>query len=91
MTSLARWFRASAPSDGSLSRGGSGADAPVDPTPRWKMTIKLLAFVAIGALAGFAYHKLIGCRTGACPITANPYISTVYGAVMGFLLSGGIR
>jgi hypothetical protein len=55
------------------------------------MTIKLLAFVAIGALAGFAYHKLIGCRTGACPITANPYISTIYGAVMGLLLSGGIR
>jgi hypothetical protein len=55
------------------------------------MTIKLLAFVAIGALAGFGYHKLIGCRTGTCPITANPYISTVYGAVMGFLLSGGIR
>lgn len=59
--------------------------------PRRKMTLKLLAFVAVGALIGFGYHKLIGCRTGACPITANPYISTVYGAVMGFLLSGGFK
>jgi hypothetical protein len=55
------------------------------------MTLKLLAFVAIGALLGFGYHKLIGCRSGTCPITANPYISTAYGAVMGFLVSGGFK
>lgn len=59
--------------------------------PRWKMTIKLIAFIAIGAVAGFAYHKFVGCRTGACPITANPYISTAYGALLGFLFGGGIR
>lgn len=91
MTSLARWFRGLAASGERGSPAEIGLRAPVGPAPRWKMTIKLLAFVAIGALAGFGYHKLIGCRTGACPITANPYISTVYGAVMGFLLSGGIR
>lgn len=52
------------------------------------MPMKLVASVVIGAVFGFAYHRLVGCRTGACPITANPYISTAYGALMGYLLAG---
>lgn len=52
---------------------------------------KLVLFTLIGAGLGFGYHKLVGCRTGACPITANPYISTIYGAVMGMLVAGGPR
>lgn len=52
------------------------------------MLLHTLAYVVGGAVLGFAYHKLVGCRSGACPITANPYISTIYGAVMGFLVGG---
>jgi hypothetical protein len=52
------------------------------------MTLKLVLYVLGGAAAGLAWQKVIGCRTGTCPITSNPYISTMYGAVMGFLLSG---
>lgn len=55
------------------------------------MTLRLTLFVLVGAVLGFGYHRLVGCRTGACPITANPYISTVYGALMGYLVSGGLR
>lgn len=47
--------------------------------------------IALGAIAGYVYHRVIGCRTGACPITASPYVSTLYGAVMGFLFAGGAR
>lgn len=42
----------------------------------------------LGALLGFLYYKLVGCASGACPITSNPYISTVYGAIIGTLLAG---
>lgn len=52
------------------------------------MSIRIALFVIAGAALGFAYHRFVGCRTGACPITANPYVSTFYGAVMGYLLSG---
>lgn len=44
-----------------------------------------------GGAAGFAYYFFIGCTGGACPITSNPYISTVYGAAIGGLLTLGKR
>jgi hypothetical protein len=53
--------------------------------------LQLAMYSGGGALLGYGYHRLIGCRTGTCPITANPYISTLYGAFMGFLLAGGTR
>ncbi len=40
-----------------------------------------------GALFGFLWYKLVGCSTGACPITSNPWISTLYGATMGLLIA----
>jgi hypothetical protein len=55
------------------------------------MTVRLIAFVVAGGLLGLAYNRFVGCRTGACPITANPYISTIYGAVVGYIASGGVH
>ena len=45
--------------------------------------------VLIGAAAGYGWHRVVGCSSGACPITANPYVSTLYGAVMGYLAARG--
>ncbi len=42
-------------------------------------------FAVLGGAAGFAYYYFIGCTSGTCPITSNPYISTVYGIVVGTL------
>jgi len=43
--------------------------------------------VLLGAALGFGYYKFVGCRTGTCPITSNPWISTLYGAMMGSLFT----
>jgi hypothetical protein len=40
-----------------------------------------------GAAFGYLYHRVVGCRTGTCPITASPVTSTLYGAAMGLLTS----
>jgi hypothetical protein len=42
--------------------------------------------IFVGAGAGFAYYYFVGCASGTCPITSNPYRSMIYGAIMGFLL-----
>jgi hypothetical protein len=55
------------------------------------MILKMLLFVTGGAALGFGYQRLIGCRSGMCVITSNPYVATLYGAVMGYLVSGGLR
>ena len=53
-----------------------------------KRNIKYILGTIIGGAAGFLVYKLIGCSTGACPLTADPFASTLYGATAGFLLSG---
>ena len=42
--------------------------------------------IVIGAVAGYAYWKFVGCNSGTCLITSKPLNSTAYGAVMGGLI-----
>lgn len=42
--------------------------------------------VAIGAVAGWCYWYFVGCASGTCPITSKPINSSLYGALMGYLL-----
>ena len=44
--------------------------------------------ISLGAVAGFLYWKFVGCSSGTCMITSKPINSTLYGAVMGFLVAG---
>jgi hypothetical protein len=44
--------------------------------------------ITLGAVAGFLYWKFVGCSSGTCMITSKPINSTLYGAVMGFLVVG---
>ena len=47
-------------------------------------TISKIALpVFLGATGGYLYYHYIGCVSGTCPITGNPYISTGYGAAVG--------
>lgn len=50
-----------------------------------KAALPILGLV-VGAIGGYMYWQYIGCESGACPITGNPYISTGYGALLGVLL-----
>nr|WP_320132616.1 DUF6132 family protein [uncultured Holophaga sp.] len=47
----------------------------------------ILIGVLVGGGLGFGWQKLVGCRTGACPLTATPLRSTIYGAVLGLLFT----
>jgi len=47
--------------------------------------LRLLVGIVVGGLLGYGWYKLVGCSTGACPLTSHPVISTVYGAVLGAL------
>lgn len=48
--------------------------------------IKLIFYTVAGGALGFLYYRLIGCSTGACPITSRPVPSVIYGAMMGAML-----
>ena len=41
--------------------------------------------IVLGTIAGYAWFRLVGCSTGSCPITSNPWTSSIYGGVMGGL------
>ncbi|HOY95022.1 MAG TPA: DUF6132 family protein [Catalimonadaceae bacterium] len=41
--------------------------------------------IVLGAIAGYAWFRFVGCSTGSCPITSNPWTSSIYGGVMGGL------
>ncbi|MEP0823321.1 MAG: hypothetical protein HRF44_10780 [Ignavibacterium sp.] len=47
--------------------------------------------VLLGAIGGYAYYSFIGCVSGTCPITGNPWTSTAYGAVIGFFLIPAVK
>lgn len=53
-----------------------------------RSAVKIALGTAIGAVLGFCYYYFIGCKSGSCPITGSPYISTLYGAVVGILVVG---
>lgn len=53
------------------------------------MTHVILA-VVIGSLAGFAFHRFVGCKSGTCAIWANPIAATLYGALLGFVVGSGM-
>jgi len=52
-----------------------------------KMVLRIIIGIIIGGVAGFLYYKLVGCRSGSCPITSNPLSSIIFGAIFGGLIA----
>lgn len=48
-------------------------------------TVRLLIGLVAGSIGGYLFYRFIGCSTGSCAITSNPWVSTFYG-----MLTGGI-
>lgn len=42
--------------------------------------------IVLGALAGYLYYHFVGCESGTCAITSSPYVSTLWGGMMGLML-----
>ena len=47
------------------------------------MTLKLIIGMLGGGALGFAAYWFIGCTTGTCPLTSNPWVSTFLGLGLG--------
>jgi len=57
--------------------------------PKMTVLIRMLIGGAVGAALGFAMYKFVGCKTGACPLTANPFVSmAIYGGIGAMLAAG---
>jgi hypothetical protein len=51
------------------------------------MILRIAIGVVVGGSLGFGWYKLVGCSTGTCPLTSNPFVSTIYGSIVGVLVA----
>jgi hypothetical protein len=53
--------------------------------------VKVIVGIVLGGALGFAYYKFVGCASGACPLTSNPWTSSLYGMLVGGLVAGSFK
>ena len=51
--------------------------------------VRTLVGAIVGVGIGWAMYRFVGCRTGACPLTGNPYIAMLIWGVMGAIVASG--
>lgn len=56
-----------------------------------RMMLRIIIGLVVGGGLGFAYYKFVGCSSGTCPLTSNPFISTLYGGVVGALVASSLH
>ncbi|MBQ1257583.1 MAG: hypothetical protein IIW08_01415 [Clostridia bacterium] len=52
-----------------------------------KKYIRHILFAAAGSGIGYFINFFIGCPTGTCAVTSNPYSSMAFMALVGWLIS----
>jgi high-affinity Fe2+/Pb2+ permease len=53
--------------------------------------IQIVIGAVFGGVIGFLFYRFVGCKSGTCMIASNPYLSTMYWAVLGGLLANILR
>jgi hypothetical protein len=51
-----------------------------------KIPLIALIGLAAGAIGGYIYYAKVGCVSGTCAITSNPWMSTAWGGAFGYLV-----
>ena len=51
--------------------------------------VKVVVGGAVGAVVGYLMYRFVGCRTGACPLTGNPYVAVILWGAIGAVLAAG--
>jgi hypothetical protein len=51
--------------------------------------VKSVVGALVGAAVGYAMYRFVGCKTGACPLTANPWVAMAIWGLMGLMVSSG--
>lgn len=53
---------------------------------KYKYLLIPLAGFVLGAIGGYIYYQQIGCSSGTCAITSNPWLSAAFGGFFGYVL-----
>ena len=51
--------------------------------------VKTVLGAAVGAAIGYAMYRFVGCKTGTCPLTANPWTSMLIWGIVGAISASG--
>ncbi len=51
-----------------------------------RKVVRIITGLVIGGGLGFSYYYFIGCSSGTCPITSNPYGSILWGSLFGITI-----
>ena len=50
------------------------------------LTLKSIIGMVVGVVGGYIYYIEVGCKSGSCPITSNPWMTMLWGLAMGYLI-----
>jgi hypothetical protein len=51
--------------------------------------LKTALGAAAGAAVGFLVYRFVGCKTGTCPLTSNPWTAMVVWGIIGAIAGSG--